>query len=74
MPDRRHEKKIYYVNVMKKWYVIASPPQTALLAGDFECKDNTEECDSTEEKEWSEVGDYVNNFSLQRSLELKMSS
>ena len=59
MLGRRHEKKTYHVNLMKKWYVVASPPQTALLAGDFENKNSTEEYDSTEEDEWSEVGDYV---------------
>ena len=51
MPGRRHEKKIYHVNLMKKWYVMAPPPQRALLAGDFECKDSIEEYDSTEEEE-----------------------
>ena len=59
MPGRRHEKKTYHVNLMKKWYVMTSHPQTALLAGDFESKNSTEEYDSTEEDEWSEVGDYM---------------
>ena len=38
---------------------MASFPQIALLAGDFECKDSTEDYDSTEEERLSEVGDYV---------------
>ena len=49
MPGRRHEKKSC-VNLMKKWYVMASPLQTALLAGDLEFKDSTEEYSSTEQK------------------------
>ena len=58
MSGRRHEKKTYHVNLIKKWYVMASPPQTALLAGDLEFKDSIEEYGNTEQEEWSEVGNY----------------
>ena len=38
MPGRRQERKIYHVNLMKKWYVMPSQPpiQTASLAFDLE--------------------------------------
>ena len=39
MSVRRQERKIYHVNLMKKWHVMTSKPQTVLLAADLETKE-----------------------------------
>ena len=36
MPRRRQERKIYHVNLMKKWHVMTPKPKTVLVAADFE--------------------------------------
>ena len=52
MPGRRQERKIYHVNLMKKWHVIT--PQPVLLAADLETKEETPESSSGEHESWSE--------------------
>ena len=54
MPGRRQERKIYHVNLMKKWHVMTSKPQTALLAADFETKEEALESSTGEHESWPE--------------------
>ena len=50
IPGRRHEKKVYHVNLMKKWHVMTPHPQAALLTTGSELQDeianveNLEDC------------------------------
>ena len=53
MPGRRQERKIYHVNLMKKWHVMTSEPQTALLAADSKPLEDADECSSAEHEDWS---------------------
>ena len=48
MPGSKQERKIYHVNLMKKWHVMTSKPQTVLLAADLEPMEDTDEFDSME--------------------------
>ena len=54
MPGRRQERKIYHVNLMKKWHVMTSKPQTVLLAADFETKEEALESSTGEHESWPE--------------------
>ena len=49
MPGRKHEKKVYYVNLMKKWYVITPHPQAALLTTGSELQDEITSAENPEE-------------------------
>ena len=42
MPGRRQERKIYHINLMKKWHDISSHSQAVLLAAGSEPKDDVE--------------------------------
>ena len=52
MPGRRQERKIYHVNLMKKWHVMT--PQPVLLVADLETEEETSESSSGEHESWSE--------------------
>ena len=55
MPGRRQERKIYHVNLMKKWHVLISDhePQVVLLAAEFEPQEDADESSSMEHEGWS---------------------
>ena len=53
MPGRRQERKIYHVNLMKKWHVLTSEPQTVLLVADFEPLEDADKFSSAEHGGWS---------------------
>ena len=52
MPGTKQERKIYHVNLMKKWHVMTSKPQTVLLAADLEPMEDADEFDSMEHESW----------------------
>ena len=54
MPGRGHEKKVYHVNLIKKWYDMASHPQALLSATDCELMDDVGESGNTEWECWPE--------------------
>ena len=59
MPGSKQERKIYHVNLMKKWHVMTSKPQTVLLAADLEPMEDADEFDSMEyESWWGETADW----------------
>ena len=49
MPGRRHEKKVYHVNLMKKWHVMTPHPQTALLTTGSKFQDEITSAENPEE-------------------------
>ena len=59
MPGQRQERKIYLVNLMKKWHVMTSKPQTVLLAVDLETKEEALESSTGEHESWpNETSDW----------------
>ena len=59
MPGRRQERKIYHVNLMKKWHVMTSKPQTVLVAADLEPMEDADKSGSMEHQSWSgEIADW----------------
>ena len=60
MPGKRHEKKVYHVNLMKKWHVMTPHPQAALLTTGSELQDEITSAENPEE--W--VGSSTEQFFL----------
>ena len=64
MPGRKHEKKVYHVNVMKQWHTMECHPQETLLATSSGLQDNAGELLSAENEgpseEWVRV--YAEHF------------